>query len=286
MIRWAKLIINGIEIKHEEQDGLYFEIDYSSGKSQEIGVATIKIYNLVQDVKVNSVIDFYFGRDDVGGYFGTFIVKKKSKYIKNSDVIQEFLCSERAIETSNIIAVSLRGKVKSKQIIEEICKEAKLNLIQNDLKIEKEYPNSFSCFGRAIDQLKKEIKNTSSKLKVEGKNIYVYNDTVISEMIDLNYNTGLLKEPRPEEMVKGDKETEEMAQNNEVNTEYSVEDMEKNELTKEYDYNVECLSYHLLKKGNYVNLSGNKTFNGLAIIEEVEMKNSDKWVTELKVKVI
>lgn len=284
-MRWSKLIINGVTINHEEQGGLYFETDYNSGKGNEIGSMVFKIYNLAQDVEVNSVISYDFGRDNFGGRFGTFTVKKRNVYFKGSDMIQELYCTERAVESSNLVSISLRGQIKSSQAIREICKSAGLNALQIELKEDKTYPTSFSAFGKAIDELKKIADNCASKLKIENKDVYFYIEYPSQKSIlELSFESGLIENPTASEKVVLDDEAQDMAQNGEVQASYNTDDKLKTKSTNEFDFSVKCLSFHTLKKGNMISIKGSKTFNGLARIHSLTMSNAEKWITTLKIK--
>lgn len=284
-MRYATLIINGVTIKHEENGGLYFEADYNSGKSNEIGSMIFKIYNLSQDIEVNSTISYEFGRENYIGNFGTFTVKKKNVYLAGSDRVQELFCSERAVESSNTVSISLKGQITSSQAIREICNNAGLQAVEIELKEDKVYPNSFSAYGKAYDELKKIADNCSSNLKIENKEVYFYIDEPIQRsMIDLNFDTGLLKNPETSEELVLDSSSDNKAQNEEVVASYNTDDKLKTKNTNEFDYTVECLSIHTLKKGTVVSISGNETFNGLARIFSLTMSNAEKWVMKLKIK--
>lgn len=284
-MRWAKLIINGVKIDHEEQNGLYFEADYNSGKGNEIGSIKFRIYNLAQDVEVGSIISYDFGRDDFGGRFGTFTVKKRNVYLQGADSIQELFCSERAIESSNVVAVSLKGQVKSSQVIREICKSAGLNAIQVELKEDKNYPASFSCFGKAFDELKKIADNCSSKFKIENKEVYFYIDQPQEKsIIELSFESGLITNPAAAEKIMTDRESEKLAQNGDVKAAYNSGDKLKSKITNEFDFTLECLSIHTLKKGKMLSIKGSKTFNGLARIHSLTMNNAEKWKMKLNIK--
>lgn len=284
-MRWAKLIINGIEIMHEEQGGLYFEADYNSGKGNEIGSMKFRIYNLSQEVKVGSSISYDFGRGDYGGRFGTFNVKRRNVYLQGADVVQELFCSERAIESSNVVAVSLKGEIKSSQAIREICKSAGLYAAQIELKEDKIYPTSYSCFGKAIDELKKIANNCSSKIKIEDKEVYIYIEQPSQKsIIELSFESGLITNPMASEKLVLDDESQTMAQNGEVQANYNTGDVLKSQYTNEFDYSLECLSIHTLKKGNMLSIKGTKTFNGLARIHSLTMLNSEVWKMKINVK--
>lgn len=282
-MRTATLIINGVQIKHEEQGGLYFEADYNSGKSNEIGSMIFRIFNLSQEIEVGSVISYDFGRENYFGRFGTFTVKKRNTYLSGSDYVQEVLCSERAVESSNIVNVELKGEITSSQAIKEICNKAGLTAAEIELKEDKVYPTSFSAFGKAYDELKKIADNCSSKFKVEDKEVYFYiNEPTQKYMINLNFETGLLKNPKIAEETVLDNESGNMAQNGEVQASYNTGDKLKSRGTNEYDYEIECLSIHTLKKGTVISVSDNETFNGILRISSMTMNNSDKWIMKLK----
>lgn len=284
-MRYSSLTINGIKINHEEQGGLYFEADYNSGKPNEIGSMKFRIYNLSQEIQVNSKISYDFGRDNFGGRFGTFTVKKRNVYLRGSDVVQELFCSERSVESSNIVSVSLKGKIKSSQAIREICSSAGLSAVQIELKEDKEFPTSFSAFGKAVDELKKIADNCSSKLKIEDKDVYFYvEEPKQKSILQLSFESGLISNPMGSEKITLDSDSENKAQNGEVQAAYNSDDKLKTRSTNEFDYSVKCLSFHTLKKGNTISIKGTKTFNGLARIHSLTMNNADKWVTTLNIK--
>lgn len=284
-MRWASLNINGINIPHEEQGGLYFEADYNSGKGNEVGSMKFRIYNLSQEVKVGSIISYDFGRGDYGGRFGTFTVKKRNVYLSGADTVQELFCSERAVESSNVVAVSLKGQIKSSQAIKEICKNAGLSAVQIELKEDKIYPTSYSCFGKAIDELKKIAENCSSKIKIENKDVYFYIEQPSQKsIIELSFDSGLITNPIAGEKLVLDEESQIMAQNGEVQANYNTNDVLKSQSTNEFDYSLECLSIHTLKKGNMLSIKGTKTFNGLARIHSLTMVNGEAWKMKLNIK--
>lgn len=284
-MRYATLTINGVEIPHEEQGGLYFESDYNSGKGNEIGSMKFRIYNLSQEVKVGSVISYDFGRENFGGRFGTFTVKRRNTFLQGADSVQELYCSERAVESSNIVSVSLKGGIKSSQAIREICRQAGLQPVQIELKEDKEYPTSYSCFGKAIDELKKIADNCSSKIKIENKEVYFYVEQPSQKsLVVLSFDSGLITNPTASEKLVLDSDSESMAQNGEVQAGYNTNDALKSQATNEFDYSVDCLSIHTLKKGVMVSIKDSKTFNGLARIHSLTMSNADKWVMKLNLK--
>lgn len=290
MYRWARLEINGVTIEHEENKngGLYFEADYNSGKANETGSMKFRIYNLSQEIFPGSKINYDFGRQDDGGRFGTFIVKKRNVEKNGGDTVQVLFCSERAVESSNIVSVSLKGQIKSSEAIREICKNAGLEAVNIILKEDKIYNNSFSCYGKALDELKEIAENTGSKFKLEGKEVYFYTekfDREKEQIVSLNFNSGLLKNPAVSEELTLEKETNRRAEQGEIEAPYLTDTELKSKSTKAFDYTVECLSNHYLKKGRIVQVEGSATWNGLARIVQLTMKNQKEWKMELKVKI-
>ena len=282
-MRTATLIINGVPIKHEEQGGLYFEADYNSGKTNEIGSMIFRIFNLSQEIEVGSVIAYDFGRGNYYGRFGTFTVKKRNTYSTTTGYVQEVFCSERAVESSNIVNVELKGEITSSQAIREICSKAGLTVAELELKEDKKYLTSYSAYGKAYDELKKIADNCSSKFKIEDKEVYFYiNEPTQKYMINLDFNSGLLKNPKIAEEIVLDSESNIKAQNGEVQATYNTGDKLKSRGTNEYDYEIECLSIHTLKKGTVISVSDNKTFNGIARISSMTMNNAEKWIMKLK----
>lgn len=289
MNRKSFLYISGVEIPHEEQGGLYFEAEYNSGKINEIGSMIFKIYNLSQDVSPGTTIDYDFYRGDFGGRFGTYTVKKRNLEKNGGDTVQVLFCSERAIETSNIVSVSLKGQITADKAIKEICKAAGLNPVSIELKINKTFPNSFSCYGKALDELKELATDTSSQLKIENKDVYFYIDTIKQQkgqIIELNFNSGLLKNPRAAEELTTDNATTADMSNPMAKANYLTSGKLKAKTTNQYDFIIECLSIHTLKKGVVLQIGENKVWSGLCKIVEMEMRNNKTWVQKLKVKVI
>lgn len=289
MNRKSFLYISGVEIPHEEQGGLYFEAEYNSGKINEIGSMIFKIYNLSQDVSPGTTIDYDFYRGDFGGRFGTYTVKKRNLEKNGGDTVQVLFCSERAIETSNIVSVSLKGQITADKAIKEICKAAGLNPVSIELKINKTFPNSFSCYGKALDELKELATDTSSQIKIENKDVYFYIDTIKQQkgqIIELNFSSGLLKNPRAAEELTTDNATTADMSNPAAKANYLTSGKLKAKTTNQYDFIIECLSIHTLKKGVVLQIGENKVWSGLCKIVEMEMRNNKTWVQKLKVKVI
>ena len=77
------------------------------------------------------------------------------------------------MESSNIVSVSLKGQIKSSEAIKEICKVAGLSVGNIVLKEDKIYNNSFSCYGKALEELREIAENTGSKMKIEEK-MYIF----------------------------------------------------------------------------------------------------------------
>lgn len=285
MYRWGKLVINGVEIYHEEQQGLYFECEYNSGKGNEIGSMVFRIYNLVQEVNVGSTISYDFGRGNYGGRFGTFTVKKRNVKLNGADRVQELFCSERAVESSNIVSIGLKGQIKSSQAIKEICRAAGLLPVQIELTEDKTFPTSFSCFGKALDELRKIAVNCNTKMKIEDKEVYFYKEKPEQKsIIELRFDSGLLKNPTNAEKLVLDGESQQNAENGVVQAAYNTGDKIKSANDNEYDYTIECLSIHTLKKGVMLSVQGSNTFNGLCRIHSLTMNNADTWTMKLNVK--
>lgn len=287
-MRYSFLYINDVKIEHEESGGLYFEVEYDSGESNENATATFKIYNLDQKVGVGSIIKYNFGRFDFGGEFGTFTVKRAEEERDGQDRVQVLTCVETSVEATNIVSVSLKGQIKASKAVFEICKNAGLTLAQAEFGEDKTYPTSFSCFGKAKDELVKIANTTNSKVKIEGTNVFFYTEKMQSNyIIDLNFESGLIKSPKFHEEEESDS-TQEMKEQNKPTKKRKIskKTLEKQRIKEanKYDYELECLSLHVFKKGTVINVSGNSNFNGLARIISLTMNNANEWVTNLKIK--
>lgn len=284
--RNSYLIVNGIRINDENNGGLKFKVDLKSGKDKKIGTARFFIYNLSQDIEVGSEISLYFGYDSDVGEYSTYEVVKVNKYREEGNIVRELLCSERSKNTSKIISLSLDGNVRISEAIKQVAQAAGITIISLELANDKVYTNGYTCYNKAFDELRELIEDAESKMIIKSSDLYVYHKDFKEKIINLSFKTGLLKNPTFSEKILQEKEVDKSNDNGTGNLEWEAKNQRvMATTTKEYDFDVECLPIHYLKKGDVLNIDS-ETFTGLAQIREIDIKLEDMWSMRLKVKVV
>lgn len=284
--RNSYLIVNGIRINDENNGGLKFKVDLKSGKDKKIGTARFFIYNLSQDIEVGSEISLYFGYDSDVGEYSTYEVVKVNKYREEGNIVRELLCSERSKNTSKIISLSLDGNVRISEAIKQVAQAAGITIISLELANDKVYTNGYTCYNKAFDELRELIEDAESKMIIKSSDLYVYHKDFKEKIINLSFKTGLLKNPTFSEKILQEKEVDKSNDNATGNLEWEAKNQRvMATTTKEYDFDVECLPIHYLKKGDVLNIES-ETFTGLAQIREIDIKLADMWSMRLKVKVV
>ena len=121
---------------------------------------------------------------------------------------------------------------------------------------------------------------------IKSSDLYVYHKDFKEKIINLSFKTGLLKNPTFSEKILQEKEVDKSNDNGTGNLEWEAKNQRvMATTTKEYDFDVECLPIHYLKKGDVLNIDS-ETFTGLAQIREIDIKLEDMWSMRLKVKVV
>lgn len=284
--RNSYLVINGIKVNDENNGGLKFKAKIKSGKDKKIGTARFFIYNLSQDIAVGSEIKLNFGYADDVGEYGIYEVIKTNKYRENGNIIKELLCSERSKITSKVISLSLDGNIRISEAIKKVCEVAKINVLSLELLNDKVYTNGYTCYNKAFQELKDLVEDAESKMIIKSNNLYVYHKEYKEKIINLSFKSGLLKNPTFSEKIVQEKEIDTSNDNNIGNLQWEASNQRlMATTTKEYDFDVECLPIHYLKKGDILNIES-ETFKGPAQIREIDISLDDNWIMNLKVKVI
>lgn len=283
--RNSYLVINNVRINDHNNDGLKFDVEAKTGEEGKVGVATIKIYNLSQDVEIGSEIELWFGYAEDVGYYSKYEVIKKKKRKENASFVQELTCSERTKNSSKIVSLSLDGNIRISEAIKSIVKFMGLNLISMELKKDKVYTNGYTCYNQGFQELRELVQDSESKMTLKGDDLYIYTDKVKNYAIHLSFETGLIK--NPEAVEKQEEERKVNKKNdNESKGKWSKEEKKKTiKESNKYDYNIECFPIHYIKKGDIVYVESTE-LNDFVQVEEVDLTLNDSWNMKLGVKVI
>ncbi|MDD7410009.1 hypothetical protein [Fusobacterium gastrosuis] len=283
--RNSYLVVNKVRIDDHNNDGLKFDVEAKTGEEGKVGVATIKIYNLSQDVEIGSEIELWFGYAEDVGYYSKYEVIKKKKRKENASFVQELTCSERTKNSSKIVSLSLDGNIRISEAIKSIVKFMGLNLISMELKKDKVYTNGYTCYNQGFQELRELVQDSESKMTLKGDDLYIYTDKVKNYAIHLSFETGLIK--NPEAVEKQEEERKVNKKNdNESKKKWSKEEKKKTiKESNKYDYNIECFPIHYIKKGDIVYVESTE-LNSFVQVEEVDLTLNDSWNMKLGVKVI
>ncbi len=279
------LVINGITLQDRNNGGLKFDIEIKSGADKKIGLARVFIFNLSQDIEVGSEIKINFGYAEDVGEYGIYEVVKKNKYREDGNIVQELLCSERSKSTSKIVSISIDGNVRISDAIKAVCKYAGITIVSLELLQDKLYTNGYTCYEKAVNELRELVEDSGSKMILKSNNLYVYHKDFKEKIINLSFRSGLLKNPTFSEKIKKEIEIDKEQDNN-SNEQWEASNREQTaKNNKEYDYDVICFPIHYIKKGDVLNIES-ETYNGFAQVREIEISLKDSWEMKLKVKVM
>lgn len=279
------LVINGITLQDRNNGGLKFDIEIKSGADKKIGLARVFIFNLSQDIEVGSEIKINFGYAEDVGEYGIYEVVKKNKYREDGNIVQELLCSERSKSTSKIVSISIDGNVRISDAIKAVCKYAGITIVSLELLQDKLYTNGYTCYEKAVNELRELVEDSGSKMILKSNNLYVYHKDFKEKIINLSFRSGLLKNPTFSEKIKKEIEIDKEQDNN-SNDQWEANNREQTaKNNKEYDYDVICFPIHYIKKGDVLNIES-ETYNGFAQVREIEISLKDSWEMKLKVKVM
>lgn len=283
--RNSYLLINETRVDDHNNNGLKFDVEAKTGEEGKVGVATIKIYNLSQDIEIGSEIELWFGYEDDIGYYSKYEVIKKKKRRENASFIQELTCSERTKNSSKIVSLSLDGNTRISEAIENIVKNMGLNLISMELKKDKVYTNGYTCYNQGFQELKELVQDSESKMTLKGDDLYIYTEKPKNYAIYLSFESGLIH--NPEEIEEQEKEKKvNRKKDNENKEKWNKEEKKKTiKESNKYDYTIECFPIHYIKKGDLVYVESEE-LKSFVQVEEIDLSLNDSWNMKLGVKVI
>lgn len=181
--------------------GLTIEWGYEIRNYDDPGRLEVEIYNPDEEILSNinqlDPVVFSFGyAGEMEVFFSGFLDKYEFK-VKGVDKILKINCIEQDSLIFKSFSVSYNANTGAKYIIEDVAKRSGLTIKQLDLKQNKNYTTGYCIYGRPLNEIRDIVKDCGSKLKIEGKEIYIYIDDVNrNTAVLLDYESGLLEEPQ------------------------------------------------------------------------------------------
>lgn len=181
--------------------GLTIDWSYEIKNYDDPARMEVEIYNPDEDVilalKQLDPVVFSFGyAGELQTFFSGFLDKFEFK-IKGVDKVLKINCVEQDSLIFKKFSVSYEAGTSSKYIIEDIAKRSGLTIKQLDVKQDKIYTTGYCVYGKPINEIRDVVQDCESKLKIEGKEIYIYIDDINkNEVVLLDYESGLLEEPQ------------------------------------------------------------------------------------------
>lgn len=281
-----------------EQDreirGYDISVSYKDSENNDLSSGEITIFNLAQSdidlIREKDTINVKMGYGkDIGEVFtGTITEVVQLEY----ELKIKFL--EAAKSFNNRVSIGLEP-TKASKVIKEIADSIGYVVKKCELKIDKEYKGGFylSPYDVPLQKIIQIVNDCDSKINLKYDEIYIYSqENDDTEKIILNKTSGLLGEPKkyvkPEKTSaknrgKATKETKKEDKKKRKAKKKKAEKTKSPENRKvEYDYSLNCLLIHYLKKTDNVIIES-KTFNGKAKIVALSIKD---FVMEIKVKVL
>lgn len=287
-------IINGVEIKwnyksiNEEPNEFNIEI-------QGLTVTTIAKIQLKDKVKLTA------------GY-GTDIGEIAAGIISRKEVdkgVLKIKCREVPADFKKLVSAGYAPGTTASFIIKDLAGKIGFTVKQCDLKIDKVYSIGESILGSGLYEIGQIVKDCDSKMTTKNDFIYIYNNEPQDKgKIKLSYESGLLEEPKPQNIEeisykvektkqktgkststsdkkKDDKKSKNKNKKESTKTSSKAKTEKKEEL--KYDYEIKCLLIYLLKKGDLIELISNDISS---VCQIVEISDISDFVMTLKVRVV
>ena len=189
-------------IDSEDSKGMTIEWDYDIKNYDEPAKMKVKIYNpdkkIISEIQQLDPVILSFGYE---GKLANFFSGYLDKYEFIRDGVDSYLkitAVEQDVLIYKAVSVSYESKTDAKYIISDIVKRAGLNLKQLTLKSNIIYTTGYCVYGKPVNELREVVEDCSSKIKIEGKDVYVYDDDLNDrEAVVFDYTSGLLEEPQP-----------------------------------------------------------------------------------------
>lgn len=234
----------------------------------------------------------------VAGY-GTDIGEVASGIVTRKEVEDRVLklkCREVPADFKKLVSAAYAPNTTASTIINDLASKCGFTVKQCELKNDKVYSIGESILGSGLYEIGQIVKDCDSQMTTKNDFIYIYHSEINTEkVIKLSYQSGLLEEPKPQNIEeisykvektgktsgKTTKKSSKKATKSSKNSSQSKKTEKKEEL--KYDYEIKCLLIYYLKKGDLIELISNEISTMCQIVEISDI--SDFKMT-LKVRVI
>ena len=281
-------VINGVEIKwtyksvNEEPNEFDLEIKGLTNTT----IAKVKLKDSVRLVAGYGT--------DIGEVASGIVTRKEV-----DDRILKLKCREVPTDFKKLVSAAYAPNTSASTIINDLASKCGFTVKQCELKNDKVYSIGESILGSGLYEIGQIVKDCDSQMTTKNDFIYIYHNEINTEkVIKLSYQSGLLEEPKPQNVEEisykvektsktSSKTTKKSSKNNKSTTKGSknsgqTKKSEKKEELK-YDYEIKCLLIYYLKKGDLIELISNEISTMCQIVEISDI--SDFKMT-LKVRVI
>ena len=234
----------------------------------------------------------------VAGY-GTDIGEVASGIVTRKEVEDRVLklkCREVPADFKKLVSAAYAPNTTASTIINDLASKCGFTVKQCELKNDKVYSIGESILGSGLYEIGQIVKDCDSQMTTKNDFIYIYHSEINTEkVIKLSYQSGLLEEPKPQNIEeisykvektgktsgKTTKKSSKKAAKSSKNSSQSKKTEKKEEL--KYDYEIKCLLIYYLKKGDLIELISNEISTMCQIVEISDI--SDFKMT-LKVRVV
>lgn len=234
----------------------------------------------------------------VAGY-GTDIGEVASGIVTRKEVEDRVLklkCREVPADFKKLVSAAYAPNTTASTIINDLASKCGFTVKQCELKNDKVYSIGESILGSGLYEIGQIVKDCDSQMTTKNDFIYIYHSEINTEkVIKLSYQSGLLEEPKPQNIEeisykvekagkttgKPTKKSSKKATKSSKNSSQSKKTEKKEEL--KYDYEIKCLLIYYLKKGDLIELISNEISTMCQIVEISDI--SDFKMT-LKVRVV
>nr|DAW54193.1 MAG TPA: major tail protein [Caudoviricetes sp.] len=213
-----KLFLERTEIKIETDDGdlnFVFPKDYNLTDPTIINGVEIKWtyksvdeepneFNIEIKGLTNTTIAKIKLKDDVmlvAGY-GTDIGEVASGIITRKEVEKRTLklkCREVPADFKKLVSAAYAPNTTASTIINDLASKCGFTVKQCELKNDKVYSIGESILGSGLYEIGQIVKDCDSQMTTKNDFIYIYHNEISTEkVIKLSYQSGLLEEPKPQ----------------------------------------------------------------------------------------
>ena len=235
---------------------LHIVWDYEVKLDDSPATCNLSVYNLSDDtisrINSNQGVVFQIGYNENIGVMIEGYVKSSITTFSGPDKITKLKIGGADLTLNNNLSVSYSKGVNAEYALRDIANKLNLSIKILNLVNNFTFNSGYSSDAKGILQLKQIVEKTGSILKIENNFIYIYpeDETIPGVAFNLNYETGLLREP-----------------------------LKNTDNDKKYDYELKALPNFAIKKGSKLQIRSN-VFNGLVSVKEIKISN---WESTYKV---